>query len=75
MYVLTYHCTRDGTPKLVERCSYPLTGAGVVDRIYSDLAVINITVNGFEVIDLTPGVSFEDVAARTAAPLRDARPG
>ena len=74
VYVLTYHCTRDGTPKLVERCSYPLTGAGVVDRIYTDLAVIDITVNGFEVIDLTPGVSFEDVAARTAAPLRDARP-
>lgn len=75
VYVLTYHCTRDGTPKLVERCSYPLTGAGVVDRIYSDLAVIDITANGFEVIELTPGVSFEDVAARTAAPLLDARLG
>ena len=75
VYVLTYHCTRNGTPKLVERCSYPLTGAAVVDRIYSDLAVIDVTVNGFEVIDLSPGVTFEDVAVRTAAPLLDARPG
>ena len=75
VHVLTRHCTRDGTPKLVQRCSYPLTGAGVVDRIYTDLAVIDITLLGFEVIELSPGVGFEDVAARTAAPLLDARPG
>ncbi|MDE0233820.1 MAG: 3-oxoacid CoA-transferase subunit B [bacterium] len=74
VYVITRHCTRDGTPKLVERCSYPLTGARVVDRVYTDLAVIDITPNGFEVVELSPGVSFDDVAARTAAPLRDARP-
>ncbi len=74
VYVLTRHCTRQGTPKLVERCSYPLTGPGVVDRIYTDLAVIDVTANGFEVVDLPPGVGFDDVAARTAAPLRDARP-
>ena len=75
VYVLTRHCTRDGTPKLVERCSYPLTGPGVVDRVYTDLAVIDITVDGFEVVELSPGVGFDDVAARTAAPLRDARSG
>ncbi|MDE0189467.1 MAG: 3-oxoacid CoA-transferase subunit B [bacterium] len=74
VYVLTRHCTRDGTPKLVERCSYPLTGAGVVDRVYTDLAVIEITADGFEVVELSPGVSFDHVAARTAAPIRDARP-
>ena len=74
VYVITRHCTRDGTPKLVERCSYPLTGAGVVNRVYTDLAVINITANGFEVIEVSPGVCFDDVAARTAAPLGDARP-
>lgn len=74
VYVLTYHSTRDGTPKLVEHCSYPLTGAGVVDRVYTDLAVINVTGDGFELVELSPGVSFRDVAARTAAPLLDARP-
>lgn len=74
VYVLTRHTTRDGTPKLVERCSYPLTGPGVVDRIYTDLAVIDVTANGFEVTELSPGVRLEEVAARTAAPLRDARP-
>ena len=74
VYVITRHCTRDGTPKLVECCSYPLTGAGVVNRVYTDLAVINITANGFEVIEVSPGVCFNDVAARTAAPLLDARP-
>lgn len=73
VYVLTRHCTRDGRPKLVERCSYPLTGAGVVDRIYTDLAVIDVTANGFEILELSPGVSLDDVAARTAAPIRDAR--
>ena len=73
VHVLTRHCTRNGTPKLVERCSYPLTGAGVVDRIYTDLAVIDITANGFEVVELSPGVPFDHVAARTAAPLRDGR--
>ncbi len=74
VYVLTTHCTRQGAPKLVERCSYPLTGTGVVDRVYTDLAVIEVTANGFEVVELSPGVSFDHVAARTAAPLRDSRP-
>ena len=73
VYVMTSHCTRDGTPKLMERCSYPLTGAGVVDRVYTELAVVNVTGDGFEVIETAPGVSLEEVAARTAAPLRDAR--
>ncbi len=73
VYVITRHCTRDGTPKLVERCSYPLTGAGVVNRVYTDLAVIDITANGLELIELSPEVRFDDVVTRTAAPLRDAR--
>ena len=72
VHVVTFHCTRDGTPKLVERCSYPLTGAGVVSRVYTDLAVLNIASRGFAVLDLAPGVSLEDVAARTAAPVFDA---
>lgn len=74
VHVVTRHCTREGTPKLVERCSYPLTGAGVVNRIYTDLAVVDVTSGGFEVIEVAPGVSFDVVAARTAAPVADRRP-
>jgi len=73
VYVMTSHCTRDGTPKLVESCTYPLTGVGVVDRIYTDLAVVEVGPDGFEVIDLTEGITFDEVAARTDGPIRDAR--
>lgn len=73
VYVMTSHCTRDGNPKLVEACAYPLTGVGVVDRIYTDLAVVEVGPDGFEVVDLTEGVAFDEVAARTDAPIRDAR--
>jgi 3-oxoadipate CoA-transferase beta subunit len=73
VWVMTSHCTREGTPKLVESCTYPLTGIGVVDRIYTDLAVIDLTGRGFEVIELAPGISLEDVKNRTAARLIDSR--
>jgi len=69
IYVITQHCTKDGKPKLVESCTFPLTGLGVVNRIYSDLAVIDVTGDGFRVVELSPGVEFEYVRARTGAPL------
>jgi 3-oxoadipate CoA-transferase beta subunit len=69
IYVVTQHTTRDGEPKLVESCTYPLTGPGVVDRIYTDLAVIDVTPDGFRVAELSPGVDFEYVQERTGAPL------
>lgn len=69
VYVITQHCTKEGEPKLVERCTYPLTGVGVVDRVYTELAVIDVTPRGFEVVELAPGVEFEYVRARTGAPL------
>jgi len=69
IYVITQHCTRDGAPKLVESCSYPLTGKAVVDRIYTDLAVIDVTPGGFEVVELAPGISFEYVQERTGCKL------
>lgn len=69
IYVLTQHCTRDGQPKLLETCTFPLTGKGVVNRIYTDLAVIDVTPEGFEVIELAPGISFEQVQDRTGARL------
>ena len=72
IYVITQHTTRDGVPKLVEECTYPLTGLGVVDRIYTDLAVIDVTDEGFQVVELSPGIGFEYVEERTAAPLRRA---
>ena len=65
IHVITQHCTKDGTPKLVDKCTYPLTGPGVVDRIYTNLAVIDIGPSGFHVVELAPGVTFEDVENRT----------
>ncbi len=69
IYVLTKHCTKHGDPKLVEACSYPLTGKAVVDRIYTDLAVIDIVEQGFQLVELSPGVSFEYAQERTGAAL------
>ena len=69
VFVATQHTTAEGAPKLVESCTYPLTGTGVVDRVYTDLAVIDVTPTGFQVRELAPGVDWEYVAERTAAPL------
>lgn len=69
IYVITQHCTKDGEPKLVERCSFPLTGLGVVTRVYTDLAVVDVTPEGFRVVELSPGVTHDYVAERTGAPL------
>ena len=72
VFVMTQHTTKTGDPKLVESCSYPLTGRGVVDRVYTDLAVIDVTPDGFQVVELCPGVEFETVQELTGAPLRPA---
>lgn len=72
VFVMTQHCTKKGEPKLVEACSYPLTGRGVVDRVYTNLAVIDVTSDGFQVVELCPGVDFETVQELTGAPLRPA---
>jgi len=69
IYVITQHVTREGEPKLLERCTFPLTGVGVVSRVYSDLAVIDVTKQGFKVVELAPGVDFDYVQARTGARL------
>ncbi|MEE2681432.1 MAG: 3-oxoacid CoA-transferase subunit B [Planctomycetota bacterium] len=69
VFVLTQHCTKNGEPKLVESCTYPLTGRRVVDRIYTDLAVIDVTPEGFRVAELAPGIDFTSVEERTGAPL------
>ncbi len=69
IYVLTQHTTRTGEPKLLEACTYPLTGKACVDRIYTDLAVIDVTPRGFEVVELAPGVTLAEVQAATGAPI------
>ena len=73
VFVMTSHCTRSGEPKLVAECRFPLTGRAAVSRVYTDLAVIGIGSDGFEVLELAPGISLDDVAERTAAPINDAR--
>ena len=69
VYVLMRHTTKDGQPKILDECSYPLTGAGVVRRIYTDLAVIEVTDAGLQVVELHDGNSFEDVQAATGTRL------
>ncbi len=70
IFVITRHVTKEGEPKLVERCTYPLTARGVVSRIYTDLAVVDVTADGFRLVELSPGVSYEQVRAATGAPLQ-----
>ncbi|SDI89429.1 3-oxoacid CoA-transferase subunit B [Salipiger marinus] len=67
--VMMRHVNHDGTPKLLKRCTYPLTGLGVVSRVYTDLAVLDVTPGGFRVVELTKGNSLEDVQAVTEAKL------
>ena len=69
VFVMTTHVTKEGEPKLVQRCTYPLTGRGVVTRIYSDLAVIDVTERGFTLVELAPGIAFDFVQERTGAPI------
>ena len=69
VYAMTDHRTRRGEPKIVERATYPLTGRGVVDRIYTDLAVIEVTAAGLVVREILAGLDFRELEARTGAPI------
>ena len=69
IFVITQHVTKHGDPKIVKECSFPLTGKQVVERIYTNLAIIDVKDEGLYVTELAPGVDFEYVQERTGAKL------
>jgi len=69
IWAVMEHVTRSGEKRLLRRCTYPLTAKDVTSRVYTDLAVIDVTPRGFVVIDTVPGLSFEELQQRTDAPL------
>lgn len=69
IYIITQHTTKTGAAKLLAQCTFPLTGQKVVDRIYTDLCVIDVTPKGLVLIELAPGISFDYVQKRTDATL------
>lgn len=70
IFVISRHNTKTGDPKIVKKCTYPLTGKAVVDRIYTDLAILDVTKDGLFVRELGPGVTFEYLQEHTEATLR-----
>ena len=67
--VLTTHTTKEGEPKLLAKCAYPLTAVGVVSRVITDLAVLDPVGAGFRLVELAPGVTLEALRAATAADI------
>ncbi|MBX6424810.1 MAG: CoA transferase subunit B [Variibacter sp.] len=72
LWVLMEHTTKTGESKLVRKCTYPLTAPGVVKRVYTNLAVLDVTPAGFAVIEMVPGITFDELQALTDAPLHRA---
>ena len=68
-FVMMEHLTKGGERKIVERCSYPLTGVGCVSRIYTDLAVIDVTPEGLAVVEAVAGLGLDELRRLTGAPL------
>lgn len=68
--MLSAHVSKNGAPKVVERCTLPLTGVGCVNRVYSDLAVIDIDDDGLLVTAMVEGLTRDELADKTGAPLR-----
>ena len=69
VFVMTQHLTKEGKPKLVEKCSFPLTGANVVSRVYSDYAVLDITKKGFKILELNEEITFDYLQSVTEGNL------
>jgi 3-oxoadipate CoA-transferase beta subunit len=72
VFVMMEHQTKNGESKIVERCSYPVTGIACVTRIYTDLAVIDVTPQGLRVAEMVEGLTIDELQKRTGAPLRHA---
>jgi 3-oxoadipate CoA-transferase beta subunit len=69
VFVMMEHLTKSGQSKIVKSCTYPLTGVACVNRIYTDLAVIDVTPQGLRVLEMVPGMSFEELTRLTGVPL------
>lgn len=69
LWVMTAHTTKEGQPKLVKQCSYPLTAPGAVTRVYSDLAVLDVSPEGFVVRDIVDRLTRDELQDLTGAPL------
>jgi 3-oxoacid CoA-transferase subunit B len=68
--VLMEHVAKDGSHKILEECDLPYTGRGVVNRIITDLAVLDVTEEGLKLIELAPDITFDDLQAKTGAPIK-----
>ena len=71
--VLMDHLTKKGAPKLLPECDLPLTGRAVVHRVITDLGVLDVADGSFHLVELAPGVTFDELVAGTSAPVVDAR--
>jgi len=69
VFVMMEHLTKQGESKIVEHCSYPLTGVGCVDRVYTDLAVIDVTPQGLRVLEIVDGLSFDELVRLSGVPM------
>ena len=74
VYVMMEHLTKSGESKIVPRCTYPVTGVGCVSRIFTDLAVLDVTPRGIAVVEVVEGLGFDELQRLSGVPLLDEAP-